>query len=130
MQAVLLASATVTTLGGSLRGHDCRCRQHANPRNLHDALAGATTAVPQLEPTFDFADLPVELDDARPLLPQGLHDHRRRPRPKSPRYWTPMLKNPSSSSRPKVSNMAVAARRMTRTVSICATETDVSAAPR
>ena len=60
-------------------GHDCCCRQHADPRNVRDPMAGATTGVPQLEPAFDFADLPVELDNARPLLAQGLQDHRRQP---------------------------------------------------
>ena len=33
--------------------------------------------MPQLDPPLDHADLLVELGDARPLLAQGLDDHRR-----------------------------------------------------
>ena len=59
------------------RGHHGRRAQHPDAGDLCDLLAGGIAAMPQLDPPLDHADLLVELGDARPLLAQGLDDHRR-----------------------------------------------------
>ena len=59
------------------RGNRRGRAQHPDAWDRRDPPTGGIVLVPQREPPLHLADLFVEPDHARPLLAQGLHDHRR-----------------------------------------------------